>query len=54
MATAEQRRERLVARQVAARGVRDPLILAATKAVRRKLSGPQNHGSLHLDHQRQP
>ena len=37
MATMEQRRDRLVTRQVEARGVRDPLVLGAMKAVRREL-----------------
>jgi hypothetical protein len=36
------------------RGVRDLLILAAMKAVRRKPSAAQSHGGLHFDHQRQP
>ncbi len=42
MATMEQRRERLVTRQVEARGVRDPLVLAAMRAVRRELFVPKN------------
>ena len=42
MATMEQRRDRLVTRQVEARGVRDPLVLAAMKAVRRELFVPKD------------
>jgi protein-L-isoaspartate(D-aspartate) O-methyltransferase len=42
MATMEQRRDRLVTRQVEARGVRDPLVLAAMRAVRRELFVPKN------------
>jgi protein-L-isoaspartate(D-aspartate) O-methyltransferase len=42
MATMEQRRDRLVTRQVEARGVRDPLVLAAMKAVRRELYVPKD------------
>ena len=42
MATMEQRRDRLVTWQVEARGVRDPLVLAAMKAVRRELFVPEN------------
>ena len=42
MATMEQRRDRLVTRQVEARGVRDPLVLAAMKAVRRELFVPES------------
>jgi protein-L-isoaspartate(D-aspartate) O-methyltransferase len=41
MATMQQRRDRLVTRQVEARGVRDPLVLAAMKAVRRELFVPK-------------
>ena len=41
MATMEQRRDCLVTRQVEARGVRDPLVLAAMKAVRRELFVPK-------------
>jgi protein-L-isoaspartate(D-aspartate) O-methyltransferase len=40
MATMEQRRDRLVTRQVEARGVRDPLVLAAMRAVARELFVP--------------
>jgi hypothetical protein len=39
MATMEQRRNRLVT-QVEARGVRDPLVLAAMKLARRELGPP--------------
>ena len=42
MTTMEQRRNRLVTRQVEARGVRDPLVLAAMKAVRRELFVPKD------------
>jgi hypothetical protein len=42
MATMKQRRDRLVTRQVEARGVRDPLVLAAMKAVRRELFVPED------------
>ena len=42
MATMEQRRDRLVTRQVKARGLRDPLVLAAMKAVRRELFVPED------------
>lgn len=42
MTTMEQRRNRLVTRQVEARGVRDPLVLAAMKAVRRELFVPED------------
>jgi protein-L-isoaspartate(D-aspartate) O-methyltransferase len=42
MATMEQRRDRLVTRQVEARGVRDPLVLAAMKVVRRELFVPES------------
>ena len=42
MATMEQRRDRLVTWQVEARGVRDPLVLAAMKAVRRELFVPKD------------
>ena len=42
MATMEQRRDRLVTRQVEARGVRDPLVLAAMKTVRRELFVPKD------------
>ncbi len=41
MATMEQRRGHFVTRQVEARGVRDPLVLAAMKAVRRELFVPE-------------
>lgn len=41
MATMKQQRARLVTRQVEARGVRDPLVLAAMKAVRRELFVPK-------------
>ena len=42
MATMEQRRDCLVTRQIEARGVRDPLVLAAMKAVRRELFVPKH------------
>jgi protein-L-isoaspartate(D-aspartate) O-methyltransferase len=42
MTTTEQQRARLVARQVEARGVRDPLVLAAMKTVRRELFVPED------------
>ena len=42
MATMEQKRDRLVTQQVEARGVRDPLVLAAMKAVRRELFVPKD------------
>ncbi len=42
MATMEQRRGHLVTRQVEARGVRDPLVLAAMRAVRRELFVPES------------
>ena len=38
----EQQREQIVAKQVQARGVRDPLVLAATRAVRRELFVPKD------------
>ncbi len=41
MATMEQQRDRFVSRQVEARGVRDPLVLAAMRAVRRELFVPK-------------
>jgi hypothetical protein len=40
MATMGQRRNRLVTQQVEARGVRDPLVLAAMKLARRELGPP--------------
>ena len=42
MATMDQRRDRLVTRQVEARGVRDPLVLAAMRSVRRELFVPKD------------
>jgi protein-L-isoaspartate(D-aspartate) O-methyltransferase len=42
MVSMEQQRLRLVTRQIEARGVRDPLVLAAMKAVRRELFVPEN------------
>jgi protein-L-isoaspartate(D-aspartate) O-methyltransferase len=42
MVTMAQRRDRLVARQVEARGVRDPLVLAAMRSVRRELFVPKD------------
>ena len=41
MATMEELRERLVSNQVEARGVRDPLVLGAIRAVRRELFVPK-------------
>ena len=41
MATMEQLRDRLVTRQVEARGVRDPLVLAAMRAVQREAFVPK-------------
>ena len=41
MAAMKQLRERLVTEQVEARGVRDPLVLGAIRAVRRELLCPQ-------------
>jgi protein-L-isoaspartate(D-aspartate) O-methyltransferase len=41
MATMEKLRERLVSEQVEARGVRDPLVLGAIRAVRRELFVPE-------------
>lgn len=41
MATMEKLRERLVSEQVEARGVRDPLVLGAIRAVRRELFVPK-------------
>ncbi len=42
MATMEQRRDRLVTRQIESRGVRDPLVLAAMRAVHRELFVPRD------------
>ena len=42
MASMEKLRERLVSQQVQARGVRDPLVLAAMRAVRRELFVPKS------------
>ena len=46
MATMKQLRERLARNQVEARGVRDPLVLAAIRAVPRELFVPE-----HLRHE---
>lgn len=42
MQSMEQRRERLVAKQLEARGVRDPLVLAAVRSVPRELFVPEH------------
>ena len=41
MASMKQLREQLVRKQVKARGVRDPLVLSAIRAVRRELFVPE-------------